>query len=93
MKLKNILMTGLALTALTACNDFLDIDAPSKQTNESIFTKPSEISTALNNVYVQALSGDTYGNSFIRALRPQTTSSTIWSEATCTRVVTKILSR
>ena len=64
MKLKNILMTGLALTALTACNDFLDIDAPSKQTNESIFTKPSEISTALNNVYVQALSGDTYGNSF-----------------------------
>lgn len=64
MKLKNILLTGLALSALTACNDFLDVDAPSKQTNESIFTKPSEINTALNNIYVQALSGDTYGNSF-----------------------------
>ena len=35
MKLKNILLTGFALSALTACNDFLDVDAPSKQTNES----------------------------------------------------------
>ena len=68
MKLKNILMTGLALTALTACSDFLDVDAPSKQTNEYIFTKSSEISTALNNVYVQALSNTTYGQGFLVGL-------------------------
>lgn len=68
MKLKNIIMTGLALGTLTACSDFLDIDAPSKQTNESIFSKPSEISTALNTVYVQAMSGDTYGNAFYEGM-------------------------
>lgn len=68
MKLKNILLTGLVLTSLTACNDFLDIDAPSKQTNESIFTKESEISLALNDVYVQLFSNDTFGQAFFTSL-------------------------
>ncbi len=64
MKLRNILLTGVALASLTACNDYLEVDAPSKQTNEYIFTKESEIKTALNNVYVQMFSSDTYGQNF-----------------------------
>ena len=64
MKFRYFLLTGLALASLTACNDYLDVDAPSKQTNEYIFTKESEIKTALNNVYVQLFSNDTYGQTF-----------------------------
>ena len=30
MKLKNIFISGLGLLALSACNDYLDVDAPSK---------------------------------------------------------------
>lgn len=64
MKLRNILLTGLALASLTACNDYLEVDAPSKQTNEYIFTKESEINTALNNVYVQLFNNNTFGQAF-----------------------------
>lgn len=64
MKIRNIILTGLALVSLTACDDYLDVDAPSKQTNEYIFTKESEINTALNNVYVQMFSTNTYGQAF-----------------------------
>ena len=64
MKIRNIILTGLALVSLTACDDYLDVDAPSKQTNEYIFTKESEINTALNNVYVQMFSNNTYGQAF-----------------------------
>ena len=64
MKLRNILLIGVALASLTACNDYLEVDAPSKQTNEYIFTKESEIKTALNNVYVQMFNNNTYGQTF-----------------------------
>ena len=32
MKTTKIFMTSLALMTLTACNDYLDVDAPSKYT-------------------------------------------------------------
>ena len=68
MKLKNIILTGLALMALTACNDYLEVEAPSKQTNEYIFSRESEVSLALNNIYVQMLSNNTYGQNFWTSL-------------------------
>ncbi len=68
MKLKNIILTGLALMALTACNDYLEVEAPSKQTNEYIFSRESEVSLALNNIYVQMLSNSTYGQNFWTSL-------------------------
>lgn len=58
-------MAGAAIVSLTACNDYLDVDAPSKQDNNSVFTKKSEINTALNGVYAQLLSGNLYGNALI----------------------------
>ena len=65
MKLKNILWIGAALTALTACNDYLDVDAPSKYDNGYVFGGVNEINTALNGVYAQLLSGDTYGSAYL----------------------------
>ncbi len=66
MRLKNILYTGIALLSLTACNDFLDVEAPSAYTEEFVFSQKSEIERALNGVYAQALVSDLYGNAYQR---------------------------
>lgn len=54
----------MALLSLTACNDFLDVDAPSSYTEEFVFSQKSEMERALNGVYAQALVGDLYGNAY-----------------------------
>jgi hypothetical protein len=62
MKLKNIFIGGIGMLGLFAsCNDFLDVDAPSKQTVESVFTSTTEINTALNGVYAAILTDNTFG--------------------------------
>lgn len=64
MKLKNILYTGLAALSLTACNDYLDVDAPSSYTTDFVFSHKSEMQRALNGVYAKALVNDLYGNAY-----------------------------
>ncbi len=64
MKLKNILFTGLAALALTACDDFLTVDAPSSYTEEFVFGQKTEINRALNGVYASILVGDLYGSNY-----------------------------
>ena len=64
MKIKNILLTGVAALTLTSCNDYLDVDAPSAYSEEFVFSQKSEIERALNGVYAQALVGDLYGNAY-----------------------------
>ncbi|MBQ0075271.1 MAG: RagB/SusD family nutrient uptake outer membrane protein [Prevotella sp.] len=66
MKLRNILLTGMAVLSLTACNNYLDVDAPSAYTEDFVFTQKSEIERALNGVYAQALVNDLYGNAYQR---------------------------
>lgn len=65
MKTTKILLTGLALTALTACNDYLDVDSPSKYTQDFIASDVAETNTLLNGVYVALCNNNTYGNAFI----------------------------
>ena len=64
MKIKNILLTGVAVLALTSCNDYLNVDAPSKYTTDFVYSQKSEIERSLNGVYAQALVGDLYGNAY-----------------------------
>ncbi|MCR4810085.1 MAG: RagB/SusD family nutrient uptake outer membrane protein [Prevotella sp.] len=64
MKIKNILLTGVAVLALYSCNDYLEVDAPSAYSEEFVFSQKSEIERALNGVYAQALVGDLYGNAY-----------------------------
>lgn len=65
MKLKYIFMTGLVALGLSSCNDFLEVEAPSKYDNGYVFSDKTEIKRALNGVYAQLLSGDTYGNAYL----------------------------
>ena len=64
MKIKNILLTGVAALALASCNDYLDVDAPSAYSEDFVFSQKTEIERALNGVYAQALVGDLYGNAY-----------------------------
>lgn len=65
MKYKYILMTGLLVMGLSSCNDFLEVEAPSKYDNEYVFNDKTEINRALNGVYAQLLSGDMYGSAYL----------------------------
>lgn len=62
MKIKNILLTGVAALSLVSCNDFLDVDAPSAYTEEFVFSQRNEVERALNGVYAQAIVSELYGN-------------------------------
>lgn len=65
MKLKYIFITGLVAMGFSSCNDFLEVEAPSKYENEYVFNDKTEINRALNGVYAQLLSGDTYGGAYL----------------------------
>lgn len=64
MKIKNIILTGVAALAFASCNDYLEVDAPSAYSEDFVFGQKTEIERALNGVYAQALVGDLYGNAY-----------------------------
>ena len=68
MKIKNILLTGVAALSLVSCNDYLDVKAPSAYDEEFVFSQTSEIERALNGVYAQAIAGNLYGGLYQKAL-------------------------
>ena len=55
---------GVGGGLLTSCNDYLDVDAPSKSTVEFVYSMKSEVERALNGVYAQALVNDLYGDKY-----------------------------
>ena len=64
MKLKNIFISGLSLLALTACDDYLDVDAPSKFFPENVYSSVKDAGMALNGVYAEVLSSNTFGQAY-----------------------------
>lgn len=62
MKIKNILLSGVAALSLASCNDYLEVDAPSAYTTDFAFSMKSEVERALNGVYAKAIVGNLYGN-------------------------------
>lgn len=68
MKLRNIFISGLGVMALTACNDFLDVDAPSKSGISSVYSSAKDVNQALNGVYADILAKNTFGEAFTYSL-------------------------
>ena len=50
---------------ITSCNDYLDVESPSKYDENFIFTDVEEANVLLNGVYQSLCSNNTYGNAFI----------------------------
>lgn len=65
MKLHNIAIAAVSALALGACSDYLDVEAPSQKLPEEAFKSEADANTALNGVYAQLLSGDTYGEKLL----------------------------
>ena len=63
MKIKSILTCGLGALLLTACNDYLDVDSPSKYSIEDVFS-----SQALNGVYASILTNNCFGQAYTFSL-------------------------
>lgn len=55
----------MSALALSACSDYLDVDAPSKTLPEEVYSDMREANRALNGVYAAMLTGDTYGKAFM----------------------------
>jgi hypothetical protein len=68
MKLKNIFISGISLLALAACNDYLEVDAPSKFSPETIYKSTKDVGTALNGVYAEILASNTFGQAYTYSL-------------------------
>ena len=66
MKIKNIILTGVAALSMAACNDYLEVEAPSAYTEDFVFNMKTEVQRALYGVYAQALDGNLYGNYYQR---------------------------
>lgn len=54
--------------ALTACNDFLDVPAPSGYTTDVVYGSSTEANTALNGVYAKALVTNAFGDALYNSL-------------------------
>lgn len=68
MKIKNILISGLGVLALTACNDYLDVDTPSKYSIEDVFSSQKDANEALNGVYASILASNCFGQAYTYSL-------------------------
>lgn len=68
MKLKNIFLAGLGIAMMSSCNDYLDVDSPSKYTTDYVFSTTTEANRALNGVYAQLLSNNAWGNAYVNTL-------------------------
>lgn len=53
------------MLSMSSCNDYLDVEAPSKFTDDYVFGSIEEANRLLNSVYQSTCSGNTYGNAYL----------------------------
>lgn len=68
MNIKRILTCGLGALVLTACNDYLDVDSPSKYSIEDVFSSQKDAGQALNGVYASLLTSNCFGQAYTYSL-------------------------
>ena len=68
MKIKSLLICGLGALAMTACNDYLDVDSPSKYSITDVFSSKKDAGQALNGVYASILTNNCFGQAYTYSL-------------------------
>lgn len=68
MKIKSILTCGLGALLLTACNDYLEVESPSKYSIEDVFSSQKDAGQALNGVYASILTNNCFGQAYTYSL-------------------------
>lgn len=61
---RNILYLGLVLIGLASCSDFLEVESPSKFTDDYVMGSTDEANRLLNGVYTNITNSKIYGNDF-----------------------------
>ena len=70
MKINKILISGLAVLSLSACNDFLDVEPASTSSSvENAFDTEAHINTALNGVYAKIVADNIFGSTLYNAFQ------------------------
>ncbi len=68
MKIKSLLTCGLGALLLTACNDYLDVETPSKYSIDDVFSSQKDAGEALNGVYASILTNNCFGQAYTYSL-------------------------
>jgi hypothetical protein len=62
------LTCGLGALLLTACNDYLDVESPSKYSIDDVFSSQKDAGQALNGVYASILASNCFGQAYTYSL-------------------------
>ncbi len=70
MKLRNILLAGVLAAGFASCNDYLDVESPSRYDLDYVFSSKDDANMALNGLYAHLLDGNLWGNKLISNFTP-----------------------
>lgn len=65
MKLRNILLAGVLAAGLASCDDYLDVESPSRYDFDYVFSSKDDAKLALNGLYAKLLDSNLWGNKLI----------------------------
>lgn len=68
MKLRNIVIAGILAAGAASCNDYLDVESPSKFDFDYVYGSKYEMRQGLNGIYALMLTGNLYGDALINSL-------------------------
>ncbi|MCM1332809.1 MAG: RagB/SusD family nutrient uptake outer membrane protein [Bacteroides sp.] len=65
MKLRNILLAGVLAVGFASCDDYLDVESPSRYDFDYVFSSKDDAKMALNGLYARMLDGNLWGNKLL----------------------------
>lgn len=65
MKLRNILLAGVLAAGFASCDDYLDVESPSRYDLDYVFSSKDDANLALNGLYAHLLDGNLWGNKLL----------------------------
>ncbi len=70
MKLRNILLAGVLAVGFASCDDYLDVESPSRFDFDYVFSSKDDAKLALNGLYAKMLDGNLWGDKLLSKFTP-----------------------